>query len=323
MKQIIIVIGTRAEFIKMIPVFWELKKQNIDFQLISTGQHNLNNLSKKYKIKIDKYITEPPIKSSRFGFSKFKALFWSLTIFWKVRNLIKKETLKLGRSPLIIVQGDTLSVAIISIVTGRLKYPLIHIEAGLFSNSNLEPFPEEICRKVSDYYSTICFAPTKEAYNRLKKKDKEVYYVGNTIIDLVKSYKFKVKSEDYAICTIHRGENLRSELRMRFITTILNNYKFKIILFAHDPLLVALKKYNLKLNKNIQIKKLVNHKEFIKKLTNCSLIFSDGGSITEESWYYNKPLILLRAYNERIERNVKEGASQKIVEILKRKIKEK
>ena len=46
--MIVIVVGTRPEFMKMAPVIWALKKRGIAFKLIHTGQHYDYSMSKVF-----------------------------------------------------------------------------------------------------------------------------------------------------------------------------------------------------------------------------------------------------------------------------------
>ena len=46
--KIAIVMGTRPEIIKLAPIIRELKKQNVDYDVIFTDQHYDYNLSQKF-----------------------------------------------------------------------------------------------------------------------------------------------------------------------------------------------------------------------------------------------------------------------------------
>src|SRR5690606_13443250 len=54
-KKIAIVLGTRPEAIKLIPIYIELKKRNVEVQLISTGQHQsmLQQIFSFFEVKPD------------------------------------------------------------------------------------------------------------------------------------------------------------------------------------------------------------------------------------------------------------------------------
>ena len=305
-SNISMIIGTRAETIKMIPIIEEFKKREIKIKVIGTGQHNLDNYYKP-----DFYLTTPPDKSSRFGFSKLKALMWGFKIIIKIfKNVNRKD--------LILIHGDTLSSALISIGASLRKCKIVHIEAGLRSNNMREPFPEEIMRKIVDNRANILFLPTKLEIDNVKNyNEKESYVVGNTIIDNLKKYNLQINIGNYVVVSIHRQENMRNQLRMRMIVNALNHICLPIYIYAHDPFIEALNKFELKLNDNIKIMKMVSHKEFMQKVSGSYFVIADGGSIQEECAWMKKPCILFRQYTERHGFDFGNGeASKKIVEEL-------
>jgi len=310
--MILVFASTRAELIKMSPLIKELKKQNIEHKVVATGQHNLWELQKKFDIEII-YLTQPPEGSSKFGLSKLKALKFSIDVIFKTKKLYRYLHPKY-----VIVHGDTLSCALVSIASKICGRKLMHIESGLNSFNTHEPFPEEIMRRIAIKLSDYHFAPTKESVENLKGK-KNVYYVGNTIYDVLKSYDIDGKFDgNYVVASIHRQENMNNKTRMRIIVNAMNYCNKEVFLFAHDPFLIALKKYHLKLNENVIIKKLATHEEFIAYLSNCSFVIGDGGSIQEECAYYNKPYVMMRAWTERKVLEPKPGASKRIAKIIKK-----
>ena len=60
----------------------------------------------------------------------------------------------------VLVQGDTNSAMAASMAACYLRIPVAHIEAGLRSHNKLEPFPEEVNRKLIDGMADLHFAPT-------------------------------------------------------------------------------------------------------------------------------------------------------------------
>ena len=50
-SKIAIIIGTKAELIKCMPIMLELKKQKKDYWFIHTGQHGLKNFCEKFELK--------------------------------------------------------------------------------------------------------------------------------------------------------------------------------------------------------------------------------------------------------------------------------
>lgn len=315
--RIAIVIGTRAELIKIFPVMLELQNKDIDYYFIHTGQHNLKDLCEKFGVKKpDVVLTEESYKSSKFNSKESKAILWNLKLIFK----IKKEISKLKNLRYVLYHGDTMTTATASIATSRLlnwnkKYKNIHLEAGLRSWNNFEPFPEEISRQIAGKFSDVLFAVSDIAENNLKKyfKRKKIIKVGNTILDsanialeIAKKEKVKpLSNTKFALITIHRHENLKSKERMEKIVEILNSVNVPSYFAMHDNTRKKLEEFNLmrKLegNKNIKIISPMNYPEFIYQISKCSLIICDGGSMQEESLIFKKPCVILRKATERPE----------------------
>lgn len=311
--KIAIVIGTRAELIKIFPVMLELQRKKVHYFFIHTGQHNLKDLCKKLEVKKpDVVLSEESSKSSKFNSKETKAILWNLSLIFKIR----KEVKKLKNLKYILYHGDTMTTATVSIATSKIlnpfkKYKNVHLEAGLRSFNNFEPFPEEISRRIVGRFSDILFTVSDVAEKNLKKhSNKQIIKTGNTILDSVditlKKAKIKKLSEKkFALITIHRHENLKSKKRMEKIVEILSGLKIPSFFAMHDNTLEKIKKFGLygKLikNKNIKIISPIDYPEFIYQMSKCSLIICDGGSMQEESLIFKKPCIILRMATERPE----------------------
>lgn len=315
--KIAIVIGTRAELIKCFPLMLELNEKKIPYYFISTGQHNLNDFSKQFGIKSPDVVLSPESKkSSKFDSKISKALFWGVGIFFK----IKRELKKLPNLKYVIYHGDTMSTGLASVSTSKMfnwfkKYESVHLEAGLRSFNNREPFPEELMRKVATFFSDILLAVSDKAYNNLKKyhKRKKVFNVGNSVVDsvhialeLAKQKKVKrLDEKDFAVVTIHRHENLVNEERLNKIVDILLSVNIPTYFAIHDNSRKKFEDFNLieklKENKNIHLINPMDYISFIYQMSQCKLIICDGGSMQEESLIFGKPCIILRMETERQE----------------------
>ncbi len=313
-KKIAIIIGTKAELIKCMPIMLELKKRGEDYWFIHTGQHSLKEVCEEFILKKPDFVLSKAPKISTKFWSRINknSLIWSLRMVLKIRRLVKKLKPKY-----IIYHGDTMSTAAASIASSKLlnsrkKWKNVHLEAGLRSGSLLEPFPEEISRQICDNFSDILLSVSDLTDKNLKRKNfKEIKNVGNTIVDSALISYAKAKKEhkitkgDYVLINIHRHENLKDEKRMKKIVDILKNIEIKAIWPLHDNTYYHLKKYELmdeiKKIDNLEITSLKSYSEFIFLIANCKYLITDGGSIQEESLVFKKPCILLRKKTERQE----------------------
>jgi len=316
MKKVAIIIGTRAEFIKTMPIMLELKKRKIPYSFIHTGQHSLKDLCEKFEIKKPDFVLTPaPSKSTKFFARHIRAAFWNLGLIFSIKRVIKKIN-----PDYVIYHGDTMTTASASIASSKMlnpskKYKNIHLEAGLRSGNLFEPFPEEISRIIADRFSEVLFAVSERSKNNLRryKKSKKIILTGNTIIDSVdvsykKALKEKIKvfsNKKFALISIHRHENIKNKKRLEKIVKILLSLNIPSYFPLYDNTKEKLIKFGLykKLieNKNIKILEYIDYVNFIYQLKNCSLLICDGGSIQEESLVFGKPCIILRNFTERQE----------------------
>jgi UDP-N-acetylglucosamine 2-epimerase len=314
-SKIVIIIGTKAELIKCMPVMKELEKQKKNYWFIHTGQHPLGSACEEFGVKKPDFILTPEPKISTKFWSKINraSFLWNIEVIIKIKKILNKLKPKY-----VLYHGDTMSTSSAAIASSKLLnskkgWKNVHLEAGLRSGSNWEPFPEEISRKICDKFSDILLAVSDLTENILKKeyKDKEIIKTGNTIVDsaditykIAKKRMKKMKGE-YALINMHRHENINSKERMKKIIKILNSVKIKSIWPLHDNTKYYLIKYNLyeeiKKMKNIEIIPLIDYFTFIFLLANCKYLIADGGSIQEESLVFKKPCIILRKKTERPE----------------------
>jgi UDP-N-acetylglucosamine 2-epimerase (non-hydrolysing) len=86
----------------------------------------------------------------------------------------------------VLLQGDTTTVAITSLLAYYRRVKVGHVEAGLRTHDKWQPFPEEINRRVAGVVADLHFAPTEWARQNLLREgvDGEIVIVtGNPVID--------------------------------------------------------------------------------------------------------------------------------------------
>ena len=313
-KMIHIAVGTKAQAIKMAPVIRLLKQKGIAFNLIDLGQHSLITKNLREEFGLDEpnaYLS----KGSNVS-SLAQAFLWLAEVFFKSLSSLRiKREIFLNQGGICLIHGDTASTLIGLYLAKRARLKVAHIEAGLRSFNWLEPFPEEIIRIIAMRFSDILFAPSGWAFDNLVKmrlKEKSILILANTSIEstlysLNKTVALELGLEKFALVTIHRMENIFSKKRLEFIIGLISeiSQELPIVFVQHPPTVNQLKKFELqdKLNKikNVHFLKILSHAHFINLLNRCVFVITDGGSIQEESYYLNKPCLLLRKRTERQE----------------------
>lgn len=318
---IAIVIGTKAELIKCMPIMRKLQERGMDYIFISTGQHPLKAAAIDFGVKQPDYILseEPEITTKFWSIINGNSLFWNLAMPFKIRKLIRRL-----RPKYVTYHGDTMSAADAAIGSSRLFNPFgktwknVHLEAGLRSGTLLAPFPEEISRQICDRFSDTLLAVSDFSEGHLRKARwkgvfGKIYNTGNTVVDSAKivfeesKKKTKMKNlpKKFALINVHRHEHLRSKKEMIRIVEIIKSIRYDAIWPLHDNTKLHLEKYGLMEDllkmKNLRITPLVDYFTFMYLMGKCSYLVTDGGSIQEESLVFKKPCVILRHVTERQE----------------------
>lgn len=147
-NTVLLCMGTRPEIIKMAPVYHALKKTALRPLVLHTGQHDTlaESLYPFFNMKPD-YKFDLSRERNSLGH------LFSITI-----EQLDKLLSKINISA-VLVQGDTSTALSGALAAFYHKIPVGHIEAGLRSHNDYEPFPEEKNRELIARLSKWHFAP--------------------------------------------------------------------------------------------------------------------------------------------------------------------
>lgn len=295
--KIIIVGGTRPNFIKISPLHRELKKRNIDYILVHTGQHYDDNMS---EIFFKEFELKKPDWNLQVG---------SFPHSIQTAKIMEKFSLvcEIEKPDMVIVVGDVNSTMACSLVVSKLSnVKLAHIEAG--GRCFDKAVPEEVNRIVTDVLSDYLFAiepsHVRNLLNEGINKEK-VFLVGDNIIDNLIYTLSKIDYElveKYLLVTIHRQENTDNINNLKQILNSLNELSkiIKIKFPMHPRTVNIIEKNNLKyLTKNIQVVDPLGYFDFVKAMRGASSILTDSGGITIESAFLGIPCVVVRETIER------------------------
>jgi UDP-N-acetylglucosamine 2-epimerase (non-hydrolysing) len=312
-----VLVGTRPEVIKMAPVIQILKNtDDFELTLVNAGQHYDTELS---AVMFDDLKLPSPDFNLNVG-SGTHALQTSKVLV-SVEDLISQTN-----PDIVLAQGDTNTVLATALAAVKTKTPFGHVEAGLRSFDR--SMPEELNRIIADHCSELHFAPTSlAAVNLLHEgcNPLSIHITGNTIVDVVHQYKEKaniisnitneldLEDSVYSVATIHRPSNVdKVENLNSILSALIQLPNLKHVIPVHPRTYLALKKGKLlkKLQKtpNLVLTKPLSYFDFLKLLTNASLILTDSGGIQEEAFTLGKACITLRSNTERPE-SIKLGAN--------------
>lgn len=317
-KSVLLVVGTRPEAIKMIPVYESLKKENIPVSILSTGQHMelVDEIFSLFQITPD------------FSFHIMKA---GQDLSYITEETLHRMTplLQTLRPSLVIVQGDTTSAMSAALAAFYAKIPVAHVEAGLRTHNIYAPFPEEMNRHLISKIASLHFTPTNLSTNNLKSEgilEKTIYQTGNTVVDALYLVKKKIetgqiepaekiqllvescrkKTQKILLFTAHRRESICGGLEVA-ISALYDYLKERPDFFLFYPvhpnpaIKEILEKTHLSSLPNVFISSPLSYTDLIYLLLSANGVLTDSGGIQEEAVSLNKLTLVLRNETDRPE----------------------
>jgi UDP-N-acetylglucosamine 2-epimerase (non-hydrolysing) len=305
--RIAIVYGTRPEIIKLVPLILKMQAQNgIELTLINTGQHRemVGEIEKLFGITPD---------------YSLDIMQHNQTLTDILQNVARtvEPVLKTVNPDIVLLQGDTSTVATVGTICFYNKIPVGHVEAGLRSYNLDEPFPEEFNRRIISIMAKFNFAPTLQSAENLLKEGvaaDKIIVTGNTVVDMVELAKMKLihtgnqhngKSPKKILITAHRRENHGEGILNICAAVKQMNRDFPDLHFiwpVHpNPNVKSVIYQELEGLNNVVLSAPLNYMELIKALDESFLVWSDSGGIQEECPSFRKPVLILRNVTERPE----------------------
>src|SRR5579871_1332154 len=158
-KHVMVVLATRPDGIKMMPVIHALRAHPAGFQvtLCATGQHRdmLRAVLAEFGLAadVDLDVMRPDQEPVDLLASLLPAC----------------HRVMVERAPdLVLVPGDTTSAPAGALAANLARIDLAHLEAGLRTASKRAPFPEEMNRRLIGRLADLHFSPTEAAAANLR-----------------------------------------------------------------------------------------------------------------------------------------------------------
>ncbi|MDE6477910.1 MAG: UDP-N-acetylglucosamine 2-epimerase (non-hydrolyzing) [Alphaproteobacteria bacterium] len=312
MKNIIVILGTRPEAIKLAPIILELR-QNPEYRVFVCNTEQQKELS-----------------NQTLGFFGIRADF-NLDVMRPNQTLAGVQSRILtalsdvyqnNHFDATIVQGDTMTVFCGALVSFYNRTPVFHVEAGLRSYDLFEPFPEEAMRQMTSRITDLHFAPTQLAYDSLIREGiapEKIRLTGNTVIDALSCLSAAtmaaacdamrgrgVRLDDkLVLVTAHRREN-HGERLVRILGAIQTlaaefpDHQFVLPVHpnpnVHDQVHAALGNIP-----NVILTAPLDYPELVCGMQHAKLVRTDSGGIQEEAPTFGAPVLVMRYETERTE----------------------
>jgi UDP-N-acetylglucosamine 2-epimerase (non-hydrolysing) len=311
--RLLVVVGTRPEAIKMAPVVRALREYtpDVETQVVFTGQHTTLVDSV-----LDVLELEPDydLGIMREGQTLYDVMHAALD---GLRDVVRD-----ARPDLILVQGDTTTVFVASLVGFFEGVGVGHVEAGLRSGNKRAPFPEEVLRRLTDVIADVHFAPTANARDLLLGENvppEHVYVTGNTVVDALLQVSARehpiedptlrtvlgAPSRRLVLLTAHRRESFGAPLRAVFeaVRSLADELDdIDIVYPVHpNPEVRGPAHDLLGGHARIHLVDPLSYVDLVAALRAASLVLTDSGGIQEEAPTFGVPVLVLRAVTERPE----------------------
>lgn len=312
-----VLIGTRAQLIKMIPLLHQMQERQIEYNFIFMAQHHetIYEMLEDFDIKQPDYVlcdTGTDIVSSK------QMVIWSLKVLFKgIRD--KAKIFKNDKKGIVLIHGDAPPLFLGALIAKAQGLKVGSVEAGLRSFNLWKPFPEEITRVITGKMGLIdvFYCQDEKAIANVQAyRGRSVHTQGNTIVDAirlaiklneVRKSEVLASEPPYGVVTLHRFETISREANLQLVINLVMRISEKIALkfILHPPTREALKKTNLydvlDKNPNIELLPRMSFIDFNALISDAEFIVTDGGSNQEESAYLGIPCLLFRNETERFE----------------------
>ena len=303
--RLVIVIGTRPEAIKLMPIIHAARERPEAFSIciIRTGQHRdlvdgvMDEFGVRADFNLDLMRTDQDLAH---------------VVSESVRGL--SDHIARERPAWVIVQGDTATTFAGALAAFYNRVPVAHVEAGLRTGDLHSPFPEEANRSLTTRISDLHFAPTDAARDNLLREGiaaAAIVVTGNTGIDALRLTLDRPRDAAdqsvgrYILVTAHRRES--HGLPMGRICEAI-----RVLLDRHPDLTVLLPMHpsppvrativaSLGDHPRVRLVEPLGYFAFSRALADSALVLTDSGGIQEECTALGKPVLVMREDTERPE----------------------
>jgi UDP-N-acetylglucosamine 2-epimerase (non-hydrolysing) len=309
LKKILVVIGTRPNFIK-VTQFKKIASQykDIELKIVHTGQHFDEKMADvfftQFNLTPDFYLNITTTASANTQIAE---------IMIKLEKLIKDDF----TPDLMMVVGDVNSTVAAALTANKLNIKIAHVESGLRSYD--KTMPEEHNRVITDNITNYFLVTEQSGWDNLINdginKD-DVFFVGNTMIDTMVAFNSNIEQSSildtlaleikkYVLITMHRPATVDTKEGLeKLLELILHISKsYKIVFPVHPRTLKNIENFELKAQFE-QISELIftqplDYFAFQKLIKYSKFILTDSGGIQEESTFLQVPCLTLRPNTER------------------------
>lgn len=298
MKKVVRVVGARPQYMQVPLLKQRLIDSGVSHTLVHTGQHYDPILAGELMREIG--LGEPDIN---LGVGSGSHANQTAQIMIRLEAALSEL-----KPDFVIVDGDTNSTLATSLVTSKLRIPLLHVEAGIRDNDRDRP--EEINRILTDHASELNVAPIPRALENLKYEGlgERSEIAGDLLLDNFLHFlpkanprvlrEFQLNAGGYNLVTLHRPENTTSDKIERFDTILkfISGLDLPSVFPCHPRVLKQVERVkDQSWAKKIIFIPAVSYLEMLALLQGAHAVFTDSGGLSRESvWVGAKTLMFFK-----------------------------
>ncbi len=318
MKKLLIVVGTRPNFIK-VTRFKKVaaERGTIDVRIVHTGQHFSANMADVF---FEQFGLVPDI------FLNIGAGSPNTQMAAIMRDL--EPVFAAEKPDLVMVVGDVNSTLAAAITANKMGVRIGHLESGLRSFDRT--MPEEHNRVLTDKITDHFFITEQSGLDNLLREGEpkeKLHFVGNTMIDTLVAFEPQVQASDvlerlglgsggHVLMTIHRPATVDVPERLSELLDLIAHLcrpdpgsigrgaeGRKVVFPIHPRTVKNIEAFGLKAKcdaiKGLVLTEPLDYFAFQKLIATCAFILTDSGGIQEESTFRQVPCLTLRPNTER------------------------
>ncbi len=327
--NVLVLVGTRPEAIKMLPVVLGLRSSRwLRPVVVTTGQHphlvgpilELGDVEPD----VDLEVAHPGLTLNKLVSSVVERLDAFLRDRYGAtgREVAPRDEIRGGGFPAAaLVHGDTTSALAAALAAFNLRIPVVHVEAGLRTRDTLSPFPEELNRQLLARIASFHLAPTSYNEENLVREGVSsdlVFVTGNTGIDALQFAASLEARFDHpeiqeavdaelpiVVVTAHRRENWHGGLGRiaQAIVGLASTHPDTRFVCPLHPNPIVQKELGDPLRgvRNVILAEPFAYAPFARLLSIAKVVITDSGGIQEEAPTFGVPVLVTRASTERSE----------------------
>jgi UDP-N-acetylglucosamine 2-epimerase (non-hydrolysing) len=318
MKRVLIVVGTRPNFIK-VTRFKKVaaERGTIDVRIVHTGQHYSANMADVF---FEQFGLVPDLFLNIGAGSANSQM---AAIMTGLEPVIAAE-----KPDLVLVVGDVNSTLAAAITANKMVVRIGHLESGLRSFDRT--MPEEHNRILTDQLTDHFFITEQSGVDNLRKEGRPeaaLHFVGNTMIDTLVAFEPQVQaspvlkelglgdsghdfawapSRAHVLMTIHRPATVDVPERLSELLDLIADVCAsgrKVVFPIHPRTVKNIEAFGLKAKmdaiQGLVLTEPLDYFAFQKLVATCAFILTDSGGIQEESTFRRVPCLTLRPNTER------------------------